>query len=168
MGAVRPTESTVRGGRQASVRFGAYRSIAMGRAPRVPTVLVLDDVPAIRLLLRQTLEARPLRVVEAGDVNIAWGLIAVERPALIIMEPRILGPDPLELCRALRRDPATASTRVLVLTTATAEADLRRARDAGADAIMTKPFRPIRLLAMVDCLLAPHPDVQRRASSGSS
>lgn len=150
---------------------GQVRSLSykvMGRGKRAATVLLLDDAPAIRLLLRRTLEPQGLRVLEAADANTAWGLIAVERPALLILEMRLYGADPLELCRALRRDRRTAAMRVLVLTTVTAEHELDRALEAGVDAVMTKPFRPLQLLATVDHLLEGRRAGARRASSGRS
>ena len=139
----------------------------MAMEPRLTTVLLLDDAPAIRLLLRRTLEPRPLRFVEAADANTAWGLIAVERPALVIMEMRLHGADPLDICRALRRR-GDATTRVLVLTTMTAESELRRALEAGADAVMSKPFRPVLLLATVERLLdSPANDARRIVAPGT-
>ncbi len=117
------------------------------------TVLLLDESASIRLLLRRTLEARPYRIVEAETVDEAWAQIALERPALIIMEIRLPGTNPLELCRAVRRDERRAATRILVLTTMAGEDDQTRALAAGADAVMAKPFRPAQLLALIDRLL---------------
>src|SRR5438094_964803 len=121
----------------------------------VPTILVLDDSAAIRLLVRRTLEARPSRVIEASGADEAWALMAVERPSLVLMEQRLAGSDPLEIPRALRRDRRLAGTRVLVLTTMAGEEGRRRALEAGADVVMSKPFHPAELLAAVDFLLAP-------------
>ena len=138
----------------------------MVNAQAPPTVLLVDESASIRMLLRLTLETQPFRVVEASDTNQAWALIAVERPALMILEPRLPGPDPLELCRALRRAARTAATRIVILTTLVGEDNRHRALAAGADLVLTKPFRPLELLAEVERLLAPPPGRRRQASFG--
>ena len=117
------------------------------------TALLVDEAQPIRLLLRNTLEARPLRLIEASTVSEAWALILVERPALVITEMWLPGEDPLEFCRVLKRKAETAGTRVVVLTTMAGEQNHGRAVAAGADEVVTKPFRPAQLLAIVDRLL---------------
>src|SRR3954466_10847439 len=137
--------------------------------PRTPTtVLVLDDTPAIRFLLRRTLEIGAYRVVEAATVDEAWALIAVERPAVVILEPRLYDADPLEIARARRRAPAaTHRPRLLALTTMASESDRDLALAAGVDEVRFKPFRPLELLEVVNELVGRgRDDGLRRAGDG--
>ena len=126
------------------------------------TILLLDDSRAIRQLLRRTPETRPYRVIEASSANQAWALLAVERPALVLMEMRLAGPDPLEICRTLRRDERLPQTRILVLTTMAGDEGRRRALEAGADEVMAKPFHPAQLVASVDRLVRAGDDLHRQ------
>jgi DNA-binding response OmpR family regulator len=133
---------------------------------RISTVLVLDDTAAIRFLLRRTLEIGPYRVVEAATVDEAWAQIAVERPAVVIMELRLYDADPLEIARSVRRAPAAQRPRLLALTTMASEEDRARALAAGVDAVMFKPFRPLELLELVNGLTTQSHATRRRKSGG--
>ena len=117
-------------------------------------VLVVDDSPQIRRMVRMTVERRGLRVIEAGDGSAAWRLLADERPDLVILDVMMPGPSGLDVCRAIRADPALGGVPVVILTAdglADTEAD---ARSAGASAFMAKPFLPSALRALVESLVA--------------
>jgi CheY-like chemotaxis protein len=110
-------------------------------------VLIVDDEPAIRLLIRSTLEDQGYELVEAADGEQALRLARSERPDTILLDiaiPRMSG---LEVCRALRREPATATTPVLLLTGL--DGDLAGASLAGAQGCISKPFSPSELTSRV-------------------
>jgi CheY-like chemotaxis protein len=115
------------------------------------TVLVADDEPCLRRLIRVTIEPEGHEVVEAGDGDAAWRLIHRLRPAIVVLDVCMPGPDGFELTRAIRADPALAGTRVVLVTgRALDEADERAALVAGVDHYLTKPFSPVRLLNLVE------------------
>jgi CheY-like chemotaxis protein len=120
----------------------------------VSTILVIDDEPDLRFLIRRILERAGHEVVEAGHG--AAGLEAVKRspPDLVITDMMMPVMDGAELIVQLRSDPATASIPIMAVS-----ADPQRA--AAADAVLRKPFEPSALAEMADSLLARRRDLAR-------
>lgn len=118
------------------------------------TVLIVDDEPAIVHLVRITLEASRVRVIEAVDAATAIGQAAAFRPDLILLDVDLPDSSGLDVCRHLKADPALARTRIVMLTAAAQQDDVARGLAAGADQYLTKPFSPVRLLALVESLVA--------------
>ncbi len=114
------------------------------------TVLVVDDEPSIRELLRHHLEHAGYRVQEAADGENAWRL-AQGGPDLIILDIMLPGLDGLEVCRRLRA--AGNQVPVLMLTARDEEIDKVLGLETGADDYLTKPFGIRELLARVKALL---------------
>ena len=117
------------------------------------TLLIVDDDPLIRKLIATTLESvAGYRLEQAGD-----GVEAVEqgvrrRPDLIFLDVDMPRLDGIEACRRLRSNPATAGATIVMLTGETGTVAADRARDAGADLYLTKPFSPLHLLRLVESL----------------
>jgi CheY-like chemotaxis protein len=118
------------------------------------SVLIVDDDPFIRKLVATTLEdVAGFQLHEAAN-----GLEAVERaaevePTLVFMDIDMPHLDGVEACRRLRAQPAGASSATIVMLTAAGASEHEaRARDAGADLFLTKPFSPLDLLRLVDDL----------------
>ena len=120
------------------------------------TILIAEDEPNVVELVRVTLEDQRVRVVEASDGGSALELAARVQPDLILLDVGLPDMSGLEVCRRLRRNPATASTQVVMLTAAAQQDDVARGLAAGASLYLTKPFSPVRLLSLVEQLL---PDV---------
>ena len=124
----------------------------MGRmAGSLATVLICDDEPSLRELIRISLDG-PYEFVEADDGEESLELALRVRPDVVILDmmmPRRTG---LEVLNALRQEEELADTRVIVLTAqpATREQALR----AGADIVMVKPFEPEQIAAAVQEVLA--------------
>lgn len=116
------------------------------------TVLIADDEPNIVELVRVTLEDERVHVVAAADGESALALAAAFRPDLILLDVAMPGRDGFAVCTELRRDPEFARTRIVMLTAAAQEDDVARGLAAGADLYLTKPFSPLRLLALVERL----------------
>jgi two-component system phosphate regulon response regulator PhoB len=119
----------------------------------MPTILVVDDEPPIRELVRFTLEDEQIRVLEAGDGMRALEVAQASRPDLILLDVQMPRLDGLEVCRRLRADAALAGTRIVMLTAAGQDADRARGLAAGADEYLTKPFSPLALFTLVRSLL---------------
>jgi DNA-binding response OmpR family regulator len=109
------------------------------------TVLVADDDRDVLALVRLRLERDGLRVVTASDGAEALELARAERPDLCILDvmmPKLGG---LEVLRRLREDPETATTRVILLTARSADAQVDEGFEGGADDYVIKPFSPQEL-----------------------
>lgn len=108
------------------------------------TILVVDDEPAIRALVRATLESAGYGVTEAADGVSALSVAQRERPDLVLLDialPRVNG---REVCRRLKAEPATAGIQVLFMTGLP-----QHTSESGAIGIITKPFAPAALVASV-------------------
>jgi CheY-like chemotaxis protein len=120
----------------------------------VNAILLADDEPAVRRLVRTILEtALDHPILEAADGAQALALARAERPAVAILDVQMPGLTGFEVCRALRTDPSTQGIRTVILTGAF-EAEVQGyACLAGVDRFFTKPVRPAVLLAAVKELL---------------
>jgi DNA-binding response OmpR family regulator len=105
----------------------------------------VEDDDVIRGLVRAILERGGLRVVEAIDGEEALELAERASPDLVLLDVNLPGIDGPEVCRRLRA--AGATLPIVMVTGAADEDDRRRGLEAGADAYLTKPFRPADLLA---------------------
>jgi CheY-like chemotaxis protein len=120
-----------------------------------PLVLVVDDDDRSRELMRIVLRHAGYRVVAAADAPAAVALLEVERPVLALADLMMPGMDGLEFCRWLRARPQFADIRFVLLTGMDSDDTRRAARDAGADAVVTKPFDRLELLARLEALRHP-------------
>ena len=118
-----------------------------------PYVLVVEDEAALQQLLAYNLERAGFAVGQAMDGDAARAMIAERLPDLIILDWMLPWISGLELCRQLRRRPATAQVPIIMLTARTEEADRLRGLDTGADDYVTKPFSVDELIARVRAVL---------------
>ncbi|HKB93146.1 MAG TPA: HD domain-containing phosphohydrolase [Gaiellaceae bacterium] len=114
-------------------------------------MLLVDDEPALRELLRVTFESADVVVDEAGSAAEAERLISKARPDLIVLDVVMPVVDGADLCRRLKAAPLTSDIPIILLT----GADLDDA--AGADAVVRKPFSPLELRAVIDGLTGAGP-----------
>jgi DNA-binding response OmpR family regulator len=121
----------------------------------VAKVLIADDQPNMRQLVRLTLETGQFEILEAPDGDAALSLARAERPDQLFLDWTMPGMAGVEVCRALREDPETADMRIVMLTARSQDADREHAEAMGADDYITKPFSPIQLLEKVRDVLGP-------------
>jgi CheY-like chemotaxis protein len=114
-----------------------------------PTILVCDDEPVLRMLVRATLDQGNYTVVEASDGDDALARTRSERPDLILLDMMMPGRSGSDVLRELRSDPATAATPVIMLTARAQASDREAMSLAGADHYLTKPFSPVGLASLV-------------------
>ncbi|RDE05165.1 response regulator transcription factor [Sphingomonas aracearum] len=107
-------------------------------------VLIVDDEPSIRRLLRQTLERARYEVIEAGDARQALAAMEQDRPDAVLLDLGLPGRDGLELVPVIARKPAVA---LLIVSARDRTDDKVAALDLGADDYVTKPFDSEELLA---------------------
>lgn len=117
------------------------------------TVLIADDEPHVIDLVRATLEDERVRVIAAEDAASALLVAVSVQPDLLLLDVGLPDRSGLEVCVELRRDPGRAAMKIVMLTAAAQEGDVRRGFAAGADQYLTKPFSPVRLLSLVESLL---------------
>jgi DNA-binding response OmpR family regulator len=118
-------------------------------------VLIVEDDPDIAESLRYNLDREGLSsvIAESGEKALAVALNQKETPALLILDLMLPGMSGTELCRRLRREPATRRTPIIMLTAKTSEADRVSGLDLGADDYITKPFSVRELMARVRAVL---------------
>jgi two-component system phosphate regulon response regulator PhoB len=118
-----------------------------------PKILVVDDEPDAVELVEFNLTAAGFSVVVAADGEEAVRKAREDEPDLIVLDVMLPALDGLEVCKLLRRDPATARVPILLLTARAAEIDRVLGLELGADDYVTKPFSPRELVLRVKGLL---------------
>jgi two-component system, OmpR family, KDP operon response regulator KdpE len=117
-------------------------------------ILVVDDEPQIRRVLRSTLSFRGYTISEVSSGEEAVDLVGKLKPDLILLDVNLPGITGIETCREIRR---TTDAPIIMLTVRSAERDKVMALDAGADDYVTKPFGIEELLARIRASLRRHP-----------
>ncbi len=125
------------------------------------TVLVIDDEVQIRRLLKITLEAAGIAVVETDTGRIGLEEAARAHPDAVVLDLGLPDMGGLEVLKLLRE---WSKVPVLVLTVLAAEADKVSALDAGADDYLTKPFGSAELLARIRAILRRMPEENEPSS----
>ena len=115
------------------------------------TVLICDDEPSLRELIRISLDG-PYQFVEADDGEESLELARRVRPDVVILDMMMPRRSGLEVLNAIREEEELADTPVIVLTAQPATCE--QALDAGADVVMVKPFEPEQIAAAVEEVLA--------------
>ena len=113
-------------------------------------ILVVDDDPQIRRVMRMTLVAQGYEVADAASGDEALERVRARRFDLVLLDMNMPGIGGLETCRSLR---SSCDSAIIMLTVRDAEQDKVEALDAGADDYVTKPFRMPELLARIRAAL---------------
>lgn len=113
-------------------------------------ILIVDDEPQIRRVLKATLTAQSYTVFDARSGEEALIKLREERPDLILLDMNMPGIGGLEACREIR---ATSDVAIIMLTVRDSEQDKVQALDAGADDYIVKPFSTGELLARMRAAL---------------
>ena len=113
-------------------------------------ILVVDDDPQIRRVMKATLVGHSYEVIEARTGEDALEILPKESPNLILLDMNMPGMGGIETCRAIR---AGSDTPVIILSVRNTEKDKVAALDAGADDYVTKPFGIEELLARIRAAL---------------
>lgn len=111
-----------------------------------PLVLVIEDEPALRRLLRVVIQSTPYRLLEAATGADGVSLAASHHPAMILLDLGLPDQEGLQVIEQIR---SWSTVPILVLSARTQETDKVEALDAGADDYLTKPFLPLELLARI-------------------
>ena len=116
-------------------------------------ILIVEDKPEIRSLIRMTLEFADAEIHEAASAEEGWRQVGELQPQVLLLDVMMPGGvDGLALCRRIKTDPRTRRIKVVMLSARGQPSDLQAGRDAGADDYLVKPFSPRELLKVVNRL----------------
>jgi two-component system KDP operon response regulator KdpE len=119
--------------------------------PKVFSVLVVDDEPSLRKVIRASLAASGFAVEEAGTGKDAVAAIKLRPYDIVLLDVNMPGISGVEACRQIRA--LAPRTGIVMVTVRDAEEDKVRALEAGADDYVTKPFRFRELVARLGAVL---------------
>jgi len=114
-----------------------------------PRVLVVDDDPVIRRLIKVNLELEGFDVTEAVDGQGCLDVVAEVAPHVVVLDVAMPRLDGLATTARLREQSATSGIKIVIVSARAQQADVRRGIDAGADVYLTKPFDPDVLIRAV-------------------
>lgn len=113
-------------------------------------ILIVEDQPDIRELIRMSLETGPYEIHEAENGDMALQMAARLNPDLMLLDVMMPGSlDGLGVCQRIKRDPLRKRTKVVMLSARNQASDRQAGLNAGADDYLVKPFSPRQLMQAV-------------------
>ncbi len=118
-------------------------------------ILIIEDDPDIAEILRYSLEARSFetRIALTGEEGLSASLDADQQPLLIILDLLLPEMSGLEISQRLRTEPSTARIPIIMLTAKAAEVDVAKAKAAGVDDYIIKPFSLREVMERISVLV---------------
>ena len=116
------------------------------------TILIVDDEPDIREVIRFTLEEGGFRVLEAAHADDARRLMS-EQPDLVLLDWMLPGRSGLELAAQLKQNAKTRTIPIIMISARGEEEDRIKGLNTGADDYITKPFSPREMVARIHAVL---------------
>ena len=122
------------------------------------SILVIEDQPDIRRLIRWALEFETYAIHEAANGEAGLAAARTLKPDLVLLDVMMPGElDGLQVCRLMKADATLAQVPVVLLTARAQDRDHEAGLQAGADAYLTKPFSPLSLIETVGQLIGRPP-----------
>jgi DNA-binding response OmpR family regulator len=115
-------------------------------------VLVVDDDALIREIVSTILDLEHFEVRTADGGEAALAAVADEVPDVMVLDVMMPDLDGYEVCARMRAQPETADLPIVLLTARDQREDRQAGIDAGADAYLTKPFSPLKLIETISNL----------------
>lgn len=113
-------------------------------------ILIVEDQPDIRRLIRMTLEFENWEIHEASDALDGWEMARELQPDVMLLDVMMPGElDGLDLCRAMKATPKLLGVPVIILSARGSSADREAGLAAGATQYLVKPFSPMQLLTLL-------------------
>ena len=118
-------------------------------------ILIVEDQPDIRKLIRMTLEFEDYEIHEAADGAFGLRLASAVGPDLVLLDVMMPGElDGLQVCQRIKSDPRLAHIKVVLLTARGQARDREAGQQSGADDYLVKPFSPLQLIETIERLVA--------------
>ena len=115
----------------------------------MPKILIVDDDPCIRILLKQSLEEledEGVELIITDNGESALDIIKREIPDFVFLDVMMPKMNGFDVCNAVKNDPAISNVFIVLLTVMSQKVDKLRGKAAGADIYITKPFNPDEVL----------------------
>ncbi|GFO61762.1 response regulator [Geomonas silvestris] len=116
-------------------------------------ILVVEDEESLLKLESILFTSKGYTVTGVRDGKSALEAIERDRPDVVVLDVMLPDTDGFDICRAIKENPATRSLPVIMLTAKKSSVDLERGKVAGADAYITKPFKSVKVLEVIEGLL---------------
>jgi two-component system, OmpR family, alkaline phosphatase synthesis response regulator PhoP len=126
----------------------------------MPSILIVDDDPVIRNLLKQILDEfqeAGVRLLTADNGEAAMESVKREKPDIIFLDVMMPKMNGFEVCQMVKRDPETRDICIIMLTAKGQEIDKQKAIELGSDYYITKPFNIAEITKKVTDILGIHP-----------
>lgn len=121
----------------------------------MPKILIADDEPSLRLLVRATLSAnKTFELIEASDGNEALIKSQNDLPDILLLDVMMPGLSGFEVCERLKNEKKTKKIKIIMLTAKGQQSDRDWALSVGTDYFLTKPFSPIELFNLIEKILS--------------
>jgi twitching motility two-component system response regulator PilG len=117
-------------------------------------ILIVEDEESLLKLESILLSSRGYRVTGVKDGLAALEALSESSFDLVLLDIMMPGIDGFEVCRRIRENPQTSDLPVVMLTAKKSAADQARGLEVGADAYITKPFKSIKIMDIIEGLLA--------------
>jgi len=114
-------------------------------------ILIIEDEPSIRELVKYNLKTNGYEALEAEDGNLGMTLVYRDHPDLVLLDIMLPGKDGLDICRELRAE--GNKTPIIMLTAKSEESDKVQGLECGADDYISKPFGIRELMARINAVL---------------
>ncbi len=115
----------------------------------MPKILIADDEPGMRILLKQTLEEledNGVELLTASNGKEALEFIKTQRPELVFLDVMMPGIDGFEVCNEVKNKLGLKDVYIVMLTAKGQEFDKQKGMGIGVDVYMTKPFDPDEII----------------------
>lgn len=124
-------------------------------------ILVVDDEPHLLLLMEARLKASGYEVLTAADGQTALEMAKKQNPDLMILDLMLPKMDGYKVCALLKKDMRYSRIPIILFSARAQQEDMKMGEEVGADAYITKPFEPKRLLAKMEELISKESKCQR-------
>jgi two-component system, OmpR family, alkaline phosphatase synthesis response regulator PhoP len=131
-----------------------------GNSPRMHKILIVDDDPIIRNLLKQILEVfqeSGIKLLAAENGEVALEIIKKEKPDMVFLDVMMPKMNGFEVCHIVKSNKEIQHTFLIMLTAKGQEIDKQKAKETGADYYITKPFNIDEIVKKVTDILGIQP-----------
>jgi DNA-binding response OmpR family regulator len=122
--------------------------------PPEKTVLIIEDEADAAELFAEMMRVSGFRVLKTSSSAPAIGMMAAEKPDIVLLDVMMPGLSGLDILREMRDDPSLASIPVVIVSAKGMPADIRRGMEAGASVYLTKPVGFLELKEAVEGALS--------------